>query len=290
MILAVLTLFGFVVAFLARNIAGDAHQIAMNNPTAVAARIAPMGDVRMGDPGEIVAAEPSAKMEPAAVAAAGAVDAEKIYNTVCMACHASGVAGAPKKGDDAAWAPRIALGEDALVMSVINGKGAMPPKAGNPNLSEEEIRAAVKHLIGTADAPAAAASAAEPAKEAPAAQTGAAPAAEQKTDSAAAADTVAAAPTSTAGAVATTSGKPGDEVYNTGCVACHATGAANAPKLNDKAAWEPRAATGLAALVNSVVKGKGAMPARGGLSNLSDADAENAVRYMLKEAGVEAGG
>jgi cytochrome c5 len=75
-----------------------------------------------------------------------------------------------------------------------------------------------------------------------------------------------------------------------GCVACHATGAANAPKLDDKAAWEPRAATGFAALMNSVTKGKGAMPPRGGLASLSDADVENAVRYMLKEAGVEAGG
>jgi cytochrome c5 len=75
-----------------------------------------------------------------------------------------------------------------------------------------------------------------------------------------------------------------------GCVACHATGAANAPKLTDKAAWEARAGNGIAALKQSVINGKGAMPPRAGLTSLSDADIENAVRYMLKEAGVEAGG
>ncbi|WP_287669102.1 c-type cytochrome [Accumulibacter sp.] len=65
-----------------------------------------------------------------------------------MACHASGAAGAPKAGDKAAWAPRIATGSAALIKSAINGKNAMPPKGGNPDLSDAEVKAAVEHLVG----------------------------------------------------------------------------------------------------------------------------------------------
>ena len=305
MILAVLTLFGFVVAFIARDIAADAHDASMNHANAVAARIAPMGQARVGDPSKVVAPIPKASMAKetmAAAAPAGPMSGEQIYNTTCVACHGTGVAGAPKKGDAAAWAPRIALGEDALVKSVMVGKGAMPPKAGNPSLSDEQARAAIKYLTGSAEARKSA-PAADAAKEVlqktmAKAKSMAAEATTAATDAASTASSAAkaalggamAAVTPTAAsAPATTAGKPGDEVYNAGCVACHATGAANAPKLTDKAAWEPRAASGFAALLQSVTKGKGAMPPRGGLSSLSDADVENAIRYMLKEAGVAAG-
>jgi cytochrome c5 len=57
------------------------------------------------------------------------------------------VAGSPRLGDKAAWAPRIKTGTDALVQSVIKGKNAMPPRAGNPSLSEAEIRAAVDFMV-----------------------------------------------------------------------------------------------------------------------------------------------
>ncbi|HCZ14474.1 MAG TPA: cytochrome c5 family protein [Candidatus Accumulibacter sp.] len=77
-------------------------------------------------------------------------DGAAVYNSVCMACHASGVAGAPKAGDKAAWAPRIATGSAALVTSVTNGKGAMPPKGGGADLTDDEIKAAVDHLVGLA--------------------------------------------------------------------------------------------------------------------------------------------
>ncbi|MEF8700808.1 MAG: c-type cytochrome [Candidatus Accumulibacter sp. UW25] len=77
-------------------------------------------------------------------------DGATVYNSVCMACHASGAAGAPKAGDKAAWAPRIATGTAALVNSAINGKGAMPPKGGGADLTEDEVKAAVEHLVGLA--------------------------------------------------------------------------------------------------------------------------------------------
>ncbi len=75
-------------------------------------------------------------------------DGATVYNTVCMACHASGAAGAPKAGDKAAWAPRIATGSAALIKSVTNGKNAMPPKGGAADLTDAEIKAAVEHLVG----------------------------------------------------------------------------------------------------------------------------------------------
>ncbi len=76
--------------------------------------------------------------------------AEAVYNAICKACHDTGVAGAPKTGDKAAWAPRIALGDSALLQSVINGKGAMPARAGDASLTEDELKAAVAFLVGRA--------------------------------------------------------------------------------------------------------------------------------------------
>lgn len=70
-----------------------------------------------------------------------------VYQNNCSSCHETGVSGAPKMGDKTAWDSLIAKGKDQLVKSVINGMGAMPPKAGNPALSEEEIRVAVDYMV-----------------------------------------------------------------------------------------------------------------------------------------------
>jgi len=75
---------------------------------------------------------------------------EAVYNTICKACHDTGVAGAPKTGDKAAWAPRFAQGDAALLNSVINGKNAMPPRAGDATLSDDELKAAIAFLTGKA--------------------------------------------------------------------------------------------------------------------------------------------
>jgi len=61
-----------------------------------------------------------------------------------------GLANAPKFGDKAAWAPRLETGRDALLNSALKGKGAMPPKAGNPKLSDEEVAAAMDHMLAAA--------------------------------------------------------------------------------------------------------------------------------------------
>ncbi|NOZ10407.1 MAG: cytochrome c5 family protein [Gammaproteobacteria bacterium] len=76
----------------------------------------------------------------------------------------------------------------------------------------------------------------------------------------------------------------GKSTYDKSCASCHGTGVAGAPKLGDKAAWAPRIATGNDAIMQIVMKGKGAMPPRGGCANCSDDDLKNVVAYMLKQA------
>lgn len=79
-----------------------------------------------------------------------AADGKSVYDKTCSVCHAAGVANAPKLGDKAAWAPRTGAGKDALVASVVKGKGAMPPKAGNAQLTDDEIKAAVEFMLAAA--------------------------------------------------------------------------------------------------------------------------------------------
>lgn len=79
-----------------------------------------------------------------------ASDGKAVYDKTCVACHASGVANAPKLGDKAAWGPRIATGKDAMLSSVIKGKGAMPPKAGAANLSDDDLKAAIDYMVAAA--------------------------------------------------------------------------------------------------------------------------------------------
>lgn len=80
-------------------------------------------------------------------AAAGPKSAEQIVQQVCGACHSTGAAGAPKTGDKAAWAPRVAQGKDALYASALNGKNVMPARGGNPGLTDDEVKSAVDYLL-----------------------------------------------------------------------------------------------------------------------------------------------
>ena len=82
----------------------------------------------------------------------------------------------------------------------------------------------------------------------------------------------------TAGVVQARSGK---EIYDTKCVACHAAGVANAPKLGDAAAWAPRAATGMDHLLSVAKTGKGAMPPMGTCMDCSDDEMKAVIQYML---------
>ena len=70
-----------------------------------------------------------------------------VYNSKCVICHASGVAGAPKLGDKEAWAPRIAAGMDAMLANAIKGKNAMPPKGTCTECSDADLAAAIEYMV-----------------------------------------------------------------------------------------------------------------------------------------------
>ncbi|MFY3547996.1 c-type cytochrome [Achromobacter insolitus] len=205
---------------------------------------------------------------------------EQVFAAVCTACHTAGVAGAPKVGDNAAWAPFITAGYDAMLNVALHGKGGMPAKGGNPTLSDYEVARAVVYMAnksgGSLPEPAAPAAEGDK-KEAAAAPAAAAPAA--------AAPAPAPAPAAQAAAPqAATVNPAGEKLYKSVCFACHATGVANAPKFGDKAAWEPYIKTGMDAMVKVAMQGKPPMPPKGGAANASEDDIRAAVQYMVDAA------
>jgi len=231
---------------------------AVDMEQAVAKRIQPIGTVELRDANRPLA------------------DGITVYKAQCAACHDAGLAGAPKFGDAGAWSARIATGYEALLTSALKGKGAMGAQGGGA-YTDVEIGRAVVHLANAAggkfEMPAApAAPAAPPAAAAPAAAPAPAPVA------AAAAAAPAPAP---AAATTVAASANGEALYKQACMACHVAGVAGAPKFGDKAAWAPRLALGVDGLTASVIKGKGAMPPKGGAGAASDADIKAAVVYMV---------
>jgi cytochrome c5 len=102
-------------------------------------RTRPVGQV-ITDEKMLLAATPASS-----AAARPPMGGAEVVTKVCGACHASGVLGAPKIGDTGAWTKRGAL--NALVASAIKGKNAMPPRGGDPSLSDDEIKAAVQEML-----------------------------------------------------------------------------------------------------------------------------------------------
>lgn len=204
---------------------------------------------------------------------------EAVYKAQCAACHDSGAAGAPKFGDAGAWAARIGTGLEALVSSALKGKNAMPAQAGG-DFDDLEIARGVAYMANAAGAKFKEPD--RPADGAPAAAA-AAPSAPATTAVAAApAATAVQAPAATAAPqVAAAAGQAGEALYKQSCAVCHAAGIAGAPKTGDKAGWAPRIAQGVPVLVASAIKGKNAMPPRGGAATASDADIRAAVEYMV---------
>jgi cytochrome c5 len=84
--------------------------------------------------------------------------------------------------------------------------------------------------------------------------------------------------------VASSGPKSGEEVYNGACVSCHGTGAAGAPKMGDKAAWAPRIATGIDAMLANAIKGINAMPPKGLCMACSDAELQSAIEYIASNS------
>jgi cytochrome c5 len=247
------------ILILLTQIVTDTPKPAKDDDAAVLARLKPVGEL-------VIASASGPK---------GQLTAEQVFNQTCKTCHEAGLAGSPKVGDKKAWGKVIAQGQKTAVEHAISGIRAMPPKGGNPDFENVEVERAVVYMANQAGANWKAPPPAAPAQTA----TASSPTAPISTAAAApaptAASTAAALP---AGAAAKPDGK---KVYDTTCMACHATGAAGAPKFGDKAAWAPRIKTGIDALHASALKGKGAMPAKGGNTALSDADVTAAVDYLV---------
>ena len=113
-------------------------------------RIQPVARVAIAGQDNTALAPPAAAPAVAATAAAD-LTGEQAYNQACVACHGAGVAGAPKFGDKAAWAPRIAQGMDTLHNHALQGfqgkAGLMPPKGGRTDLSDQSVVNGVDYIV-----------------------------------------------------------------------------------------------------------------------------------------------
>ncbi|WP_186108444.1 c-type cytochrome [Burkholderia gladioli] len=255
----------------------------------VAARIAPLAQVDVKD----------------ANAPRSYKSGEEIYKAVCVTCHASGAAGAPKFGNAGDWAPRIAQGYDTLLHVALTGQGAMPARGGTSpdDVSDFEIARAVVYMANNSGAKfadpvqpaagaAAGASGAAAAGGASGASANAAAGGSAVPDAAAAANAQAAAAMAAIAALPKAGAAPavapggagaGKALYDSVCVACHAAGVLGAPKFGNKADWAPRLKDSMDTVYNYALHGKGAMPPKGG-SNAPDDQVKAAVDYMVGAA------
>lgn len=284
MLIGGLVLIGTTVAVLVSNLFSTIEKNSIKGEIDTTAQVA-AADANLAPIGKVNAVDKSIVKE--------ARSGEAVYTAVCTSCHAAGVLGAPKLDDKAAWAPRVANGLDGLMKNAINGLNSMPARGGDPSITDEELSNAIVYMTGKAGhdlssqvkAPAAAQAAPATTDAAPAAQAAAptpevVPATEQAPTAAQAAAPAAteAAPAAQAAAI------DGEKIYKGICFSCHDVGVAGSPKFGDKAAWDPRIATGMETLYGSSLNGKGAMPAKGGNPALSDAEVKAAVDYMVSHA------
>ncbi|MDF0606558.1 c-type cytochrome [Neisseriaceae bacterium TC5R-5] len=179
----------------------------------------------------------------------GMRNGEQVFKAICISCHGTGLAGSPKFGDAAAWAPHLAKGWDTLVDHALKGFNAMPAKGGSPDLTDDEVKRAVAYMGNAAGA-----KFTEP-------------------------------PLGGAGGAAAVADPAvvGKKIYESLCITCHAAGVAGAPKFGDKAAWAIRLKPGLDEVIKIATKGLNAMPPKGGYTG-SDAEFRAAVEYMVNNS------
>jgi len=168
-VLGALVVFSVVLMYFANAI--DADEPTEEEKQAIAERIAPVGQVEVAPATESVAASAASEQVPSAQPVESgqgpALDenapasrgknaspddkGKAVYDGSCFACHTSGIAGAPKLGDKAAWEPRVAQGMETLVAHAIQGfqgqGGMMPPKGGRDDLADADVKAAVMYML-----------------------------------------------------------------------------------------------------------------------------------------------
>ena len=166
---------------------------------------------------------------------------KQVVEAVCAACHATGKDNAPRIGDAKAWAKRSSQGLTALSAHAITGIRKMPAHGGSTGVSDLEIQRAIAYMVNRSGG-----HWVEP---------------------------------RATGAMLEV--RTGESIVQNQCAGCHKDGKDGAPKLGDRAAWTPRMAQGLDALVANAVHGHGPMPARGGMPDLSRPEIRSAILYMF---------
>lgn len=172
---------------------------------------------------------------------------KEVVDAFCFECHGTGAKGAPRIGDAKAWKARAARGLTSLTSSALAGVRKMPPHGGTLQINDLEIKRAITYMVN---------------------QSGG------RWNE----------PIDRAAKVAARSGK---QIVQAQCVKCHGTGEGGSPRLGDRQAWIKRAAPGLDSLVASAIHGHGAMPSRGGMADLTDAEMRAAVSYMVQTSVIE---
>ena len=176
-----------------------------------------------------------------AVAQGSGRSGKDVVESSCIACHGSGASGAPKIGDNKAWAKRASQGLTGLTQNALKGIRQMPAHGGNANLSDSEIERAITYMVNQSGG-----RWAEPIDRA-----------------------------------RSRAARSGEQVVSAQCAKCHATGVGGAPRIGDQAAWLPRLKLGLDTLILSAINGHGGMPPRGGAADLTDPEIRSAVVYMF---------
>jgi cytochrome c5 len=168
----------------------------------------------------------------------------QVVEAHCATCHAIGFDGAPRIGDAKAWSARAKQGLPALTKQALEGVRKMPPHGGKLALTDLEIQRAITYMVNKSGG-----NWVEPIDRA-------------------------AAPKA----------RSGEAIVQARCNDCHATGKGGAPKVGDSKAWVGRAKDGFDSLVRSAIHGHGAMPARGGMADLTDAEMRDAVSWMFQKS------
>lgn len=164
----------------------------------------------------------------------------------CANCHTTGVHGAPKIGDKAAWAKLAERGLSSLTKTALDGIRNMPPHGANLKLTDTEIERGITYMVN---------------------QSGG--------------KWVESTSRTTPPAE-----RAGEQIVNARCSECHEKGLHGAPRIGDLDAWLPRLKNGFEPLVRSAINGHGGMPARGGLANLTDNEMRSAITYMFNKGRV----
>jgi cytochrome c5 len=136
-----LIVFGIIKVVLSTSLDAGKQAVTPESMTAedVAERIKPVADAYIGEAPVVVAAV----AEKSETVGGG----KQIVTQVCSMCHSTGMMSSPKLGNQADWAPRIEQGIDTLYDHAINGLNMMPARGGRPNLTDDEVKAAVDHMI-----------------------------------------------------------------------------------------------------------------------------------------------